>query len=234
MCFIETYFSNSGGVINSLLNFLSGHSWAHIWYLYMLIGLYLITPVIKSFTVNASDKELLMALGVLFVLSSLFPTLNSMGAKIESYMIIYTPYIFIYMLGYWACWRTPQRILANKTLLLAVVFVCLIVTITKCYYDCYFYGYADPVVICLAAALFLLFKSLKVNWKLADKLAPYCFGVYLVHTIFINFAYKFLQIDEETVVPILNFISFFLLFSLLSVCCAWVMMQIPFLKKHVL
>lgn len=35
-----------------------------MWYLYMLIGLYLITPVIKPFVVKASNKDWLAALGL--------------------------------------------------------------------------------------------------------------------------------------------------------------------------
>ncbi|MDC7191285.1 hypothetical protein PQH02_17365 [Phocaeicola vulgatus] len=53
-----------------------------------------------------------------------------------------------------------------------------------------------------------------MNWNIANKLAPYCFGIYLMHPVFINFVYKFLNINEEMVVPILNFIGFFLLFTL--------------------
>lgn len=221
-------------MIDGLMNFLTGHSWAHMWYLYMLPGLYLITPIIKPFVVKASDKELLAALGLLFVLSSLFPTLNNMGAGFTGYMIITSPYIFIYMLGYGLCWRTTQKIWSNKILLVTIICLCLGIIIVKCRYDWGFYGYADPIVISLAAALFLLFKSLHLNWKLANILAPFCFGVYLVHPVFINFAYKFLHIDEELVVPVVNFIGFFLLFTLLSLGATYVMMKIPFLKKYVL
>ncbi|MBV0906803.1 hypothetical protein NXX86_15665 [Phocaeicola vulgatus] len=53
-----------------------------------------------------------------------------------------------------------------------------------------------------------------MNWNIANKLAPYCLGIYLMHPVFINFVYKFLNINEEMVVPILNFIGFFLLFTL--------------------
>lgn len=234
MCLIETYFSKSGGVINSIIHFITGNSWVHMWYLYMLIGLYLITPIIKPFVIKASDKDWLVALGLLFVLSSLFPTLNACGAELKSYMIFATPYLFIYMLGYWLCWKAPQKICGNKMLLAVIVILCLGIIIAKCYYGFNVYGYATPVAICLASALFLLFKSLNVNWKLANKLAPYCFGIYLMHPIFINSAYKFLEIDEELVVPIHHFMAFFLLFTLLSLCSTYILMKIPFMKKYVL
>lgn len=200
----------------------------------MLIGLYLITPIIKPFVVKASDRDWLAALGLLFVLSSLCPTLNAWGAGLTSYMFFSTPYLFIYLLGYWLCWKAPQKICGNKMLLTAVIILCIGIIVTKCYYGFDVYGYATPVVICLASALFLLFRSLNVNWKLANQLAPYCFGIYLVHPVFINFAYKFLNIDEELVVPIHHFIGFFLLFTLLSLASTYILMKIPFMKKHVL
>lgn len=144
-----------------------------MWYLYMLIGLYLITPVIRPFVAKASDMDMQTALIVLFILSSLFPTLNSMGAGLNGYMIISTPYIFIYLLGYWLCWRAKQKIWNNEVFLVIVILICIGIVTMKCYCGFDFYGYADPIVICLAAALFLLFRSKNIRWKWADKLAPY-------------------------------------------------------------
>ena len=60
----------------------------------------MITPIIKPFAINATDKEIWMALGVLFILSSLLPTMNQYGAGMTGYMMLSTPYIFIYLLGY--------------------------------------------------------------------------------------------------------------------------------------
>ena len=174
MCFVETYFGNTGGgVINSITHFVTGHSWTHMWYLYMLIGLYLITPIIKPFVTKASDRDWTAALVLMFVMSSLFPTLNAMGAGLTSWMIISTPYIFIYMLGYWLCWKAPQKMVGNKFALTAVTLLCLAIIVARCYYGFNYYGYADPVTICLAAALFLLFRSFNVNWKFAKILEIY-------------------------------------------------------------
>ena len=234
MCVIETYFSNTGGVINSIVHFVKGQSWAHMWYLYMLIGLYLITPIIKPFVAKASDKDWIAALVLMFVMSSLFPTMNTMGAGLTSWMIISTPYILIYMLGYWLCWKAPQKIVGDRFALTVIILLCLTIIVAKCYYGFNYYGYADPVTIGLAAALFLLFRSFNMNWKFANWITPYCFGIYLVHNVFINFAYKFLKIETEAVVPILNFIGFFLLFTLLSLASTYILMKIPFMKKHVL
>lgn len=234
MCLIEVYFNQSGGVMKGFANFLTGHSWDHMWYLYMLLGLYLITPIIKPFVVKATGRDWMMALGILFVLSSLLPTLNDMGVGITGYMIASTPFPFIYLLGYWLCWKASFKVFVNKPFLITIILLCLGIIVLKCYWRFGLYGYADPVVICLASSMFLLFKSLDVNWNLANRLAPYCFGIYLVHPVFINFAYKFIGVEADLVVPIYNFIGFFMLFVVLSLCSTYILMKIPFLKKHVL
>lgn len=185
-----------------------------MWYLYMLIGLYLITPVIKPFVVKASNKDWLAALGLFVCPVIIIPDFECRGSWIDRVYDFSTPYLFIYLLGYWLCWKIPQKIYGNKMLLIVIIILCIGIIITKCYYRLDVYGYATPVVICLASALFLLFKSLNMNWNIANKLAPYCLGIYLMHPVFINFVYKFLNINEEMVVPILNFIGFFLLFTL--------------------
>lgn len=232
MCIIETMFSHSGGGFDALCNFVLGKSWTHMWYLYMLLGLYMITPVIKPFVAKASNKDMGYALGLLFVLSSLMPTLKAIGVDLNSYMIISSPYIFIYILGYWLCWRTSSKLLKNKVMLLAIIVVCLGFIITKCYLRMDFHGYIDPINIFLASAIFLLFKEININWSIANRWTPYCFGIYLIHPIFINFAYKFLKVSNEAVVS--YFILFFLLFFLLSLCGTYILMKVPLLKKYVL
>lgn len=233
MCVAETYLSGSGNIIDSIINLARGHSWAHMWYLYMLIGLYLITPIIKPFVEKASDKDWLAALGLMFISSSVLPTLNKFGAEIENWMII-DPYIFIYLLGYWLCWKAPKKIFGNTGLLIAAILICQAIIVAKLITGIDVDGYSDPVVICQASAIFLLFKQLNLNWTFANKAASYCFGAYLVHTVFINFAYKILHIDTASIVPFMNFMGFFLLFSILSFISSYVINKIPFLKKYVL
>lgn len=194
----------------------------------------MITSIIKPFAINATDKELWMALGVLFVLSSLLPTMNQYGAGITGYMMLSTPYIFIYLLGYALCWRRYESRLINKGILMTIGLLCFIIIIAKCYCSVMIFGYANPVIIVLAAVIFLLCKDYKIELKVADKLSKFCFAIYLIHPVFINFIYKFLNIETDKIVPCFNFLGFFLLFTSLSIISAYILMKIPLLKKHVL
>jgi len=228
MCFIEGFLIHDPNVFHFVCNWITGNSWAHIWYLYMLIGLYLMTPIIKPFVIGSTDKELTVALSVLFVLSSLLPTLRTMGINLNGYMLL-PPYIFIYILGYWLCWRQKE---VNLFLILVTLGICVSVIVWKCWNGIGSFGYADPVLIIMAAAFFLLFKQMGVDFKFASFCAPYCFGIYLVHPVFINFAYKFLEINSYYVVPLYGYMG--TLFFILSLGATYVMMLVPWLKKKVL
>lgn len=161
MCLIETYFSKQGGgEINSIIHFATGHSWAHMWYLYMLIGLYLITPVIKPFVVKASNKDWLAALGLFVCPVIIIPDFECRGVGLTGYMIFSTPYLFIYLLGYWLCWKIPQKIYGNKMLLIVIIILCIGLLSRNVNYRLDVYGTATPVVTCLVH-LFLLFNVIE-------------------------------------------------------------------------
>ncbi|MDY5122809.1 MAG: acyltransferase family protein [Treponema sp.] len=98
--FTEKSFSFSI-IFVALLRVLENHSWGHLWYLYMLIGLYLITPLLKKYIDNSSDKELYYLLSIIFVCNLFFPLINEWcHIKIAFVIPISGRYIFYYLLGY--------------------------------------------------------------------------------------------------------------------------------------
>ena len=81
-------------------------------------------------------------------------------------------------------------------------------------------------------------KEYDIKSSIAEKLSPYCFCVYLIHTIFINISYKILHITPlnilgDTSISI-TIPLFFIIFTILSFASAYILAKIPFLKKHVL
>ncbi|MDR1955857.1 MAG: acyltransferase family protein, partial [Treponema sp.] len=60
-CFMEIFFDSGlsfhiNQISSALLNTIQGKSWDHMWYLYMIAGLYLCIPLIKIFVINASKN----------------------------------------------------------------------------------------------------------------------------------------------------------------------------------
>ena len=231
MCFIDSIFNNEP-LCTGLVNFLRGHSWDHIWYLYMLISLYLLTPICKEFTNHASRQTIRITLIVLFVMSSILPTLKYFGVKLENWMTL-SPYLLIYMLGYYLTFMDNDRI---KILhLILTIIVCVILTFFKLTIDIKEVLYFEPTGIILSIAIFLLFKKVNITCTIADQLNPYCFGIYLIHPVFTNTINRILHFNPANYfnawisIPLLAIVIF-----ISSLACCYILRKIPFLRNHVL
>ena len=112
---------------------------------------------------------------LMFVISSLFPTLNNMGAGLTSWMIILRHTYSYTCWGYWLCWKAPQGIVGNRSALTVVTLLCLAIIVAKCYYGFNYYGYADPVTICLAATLFLFISVIQHELEICKLDSPLLF-----------------------------------------------------------
>lgn len=93
------------------------------------------------------------------------------------------------------------------------------------------------MIVVISALVFVLFKGADI--KSGDKLwymDRLCFGVYLVHPLFINFVYKFLKIspvDAGKGYP-LAVVAFWTFFVVCSFAVSWLIYLIKPLKKYVL
>ena len=87
--------------LKALLNVAEEKSWDHLWYIYTLIALYLITPLIKYAFERISSKELDILIGILIIGNFVIPYINFIASTdIKNYMII-PEYATYYLLGYW-------------------------------------------------------------------------------------------------------------------------------------
>lgn len=230
MCILEAFVSK-WGMIDAFVNFITGNSWTHMWYLYMIICLYLLTPILKPFLLHSSSKTLYVGMSVLFVLSIVFPTLKTNHIQLSSYIIL-TPFPFYYLVGgYLGNHQTVKGI--KIPVLLITLFILSLIARILLHLECP--EYADIAVFLGAVGIFLLFKNTNVKWKIADWLTPYCFAIYILHPVFINFFYKYLHIFPSFLSPVLIGIPVFvLLFFILAFSTGWLLRLIPVFKKYVL
>lgn len=85
----------------ALLKVLQGESWSHLWYLYDLLGLYLLLPVFRSYVATADKKSYGILLAILAVFTSLVPMLNKAFALNIETLIWLTTSAFYFLLGYY-------------------------------------------------------------------------------------------------------------------------------------
>jgi surface polysaccharide O-acyltransferase-like enzyme len=100
--FAEAHFSfNFVQIGTAVLNTMQGKSWDHMWYLYMIAGLYLCIPLIKIFVSNASESVIKYTLVVLFIFTSIIPTVESiLPYRFGISIPINSVHVFYLLLGY--------------------------------------------------------------------------------------------------------------------------------------
>ena len=104
-CLMESFASEGFSTplqtaLSAARNLVEGKSWSHMWYVYMLIGLYLLTPLLRPFVQYADKKTQQFILMVLFALTVLRPTLNGLlGLSIEPFIAVSGCYLFYYLAG---------------------------------------------------------------------------------------------------------------------------------------
>lgn len=84
----------------AILMTLERNSWSHLWYLYVLIGIYFILIPLKRFVDNAENKELYALLLILIMGNFLVPEVNSVfDINLDGFMTL-NQYIAYFLMGY--------------------------------------------------------------------------------------------------------------------------------------
>lgn len=95
----------------ALRDVLLNNLWDHMWYLYAIIGLYLLLPVLKPF-VDARPENLPMLCALTFLSGIIIPTLNDIfDVEIAIDFLLVSRYAFYVLFGAWVSkWEiTPPR-----------------------------------------------------------------------------------------------------------------------------
>jgi len=174
----------------------------HLWFVYMIIGIYLFIPIIGKWIRNSTEKEILyfLFIWVCVMLFNLPPLLKFRPAIDFTY---FTGYIGYLVLGYYLTKKT--FIDKSKVNLYSVLLIVsgIIITIYGTYFinsgadkfQDLFYNYLTPNVLMVSAGVFLYFKDKDVTCsktvKIRDFLSKYSFGIYLVHILILSILSKF-------------------------------------------
>lgn len=223
----------------SFLYVIEHKGFVHLWYIYALIGIYLILPFLKKIINNCDKNSLLYMLCVLFVFDFVFPFIeNILSIDIAFYVpISYT--VFYMFLGYYINKYVDikSRLVPCAIILTLSVFT-IIALITFDYEERFLlFSYSSPLTVMFSASVLMIGKinnnkkDLPFIWKI-DRL---CFGVYLIHPLFIQTFYRKLGVTPVSfqLYPI-STILFFLCFLILSFVASWIMSLMPPLKKYIL
>ncbi len=229
--------------IRLILHQLKYGAFYHLWYVYMLLGLYLFIPIISKFVRNAAEKEVMYFLLVWFVVM-LFsqPYLSRFQPQID--VRYFSGYIGYLVLGHYLAYRElPQKNL--KTGLIVFFFLCLagitagtyLLTVKTNNLSTIMYEPLGPFIVLFSSGIFLLarvtiFRLPKSLVKVRDLLGGFSLGIYLCHALFLTLMDDW-GISYKLCNPIFSIPITALTCFLLSFLLIFVINKIPFLGKYI-
>lgn len=190
--------------VDTLRSFLTGHY--HLWYIYMLIGLYLILPLLKIISENERLESYFLLLVFIFnfvipqareILRMAAPTLGGLMEVISGKMSLQfvLGYSGYFVLGHWL----HNRKLLNKYRLFIYLFgtIGMVLTVILTFVasawsgqlEKLFFSYFSCNVLFTSIAMFVLFRyadhSVKVD-PMLKKVSDQSFGVFLIHPLILE------------------------------------------------
>ena len=235
----------------SILSFLINTGHFHLWFLYALLGLYLVTPILRRFAQSASDTELLYLIGIWFAASIVFEMfLQSTGHGLA---LFEQPYISGFLGYYVAGYYLGRREYPAKTIWIAAALVILSVvgktvwayhlTADGGKFDTDLFDYMKWYVILLSLAGFITFKSAAQfleKWissaleKILLAVSKTTFGIYLIHIMVLkvmNDGMLGIRIYTDSFHPLFAIPVTVLIAFLLSFAVIYPLQKIPILNK---
>lgn len=214
----------------------------HLWFLYMIAGLYLITPLLKILIQNAKRKDI-----EYFILLWLFASVISKAIeyfigytfKIELFFV--THYIGYYVLGYYLF--TYDFHVKWRALMYVGGIVGWVTTFIMTYHESlkvdepleqFWYDEHSPNVLLMAVALFMLFKSTKIGevklpW-IGKVISQASFGIYLIHVLVMQMLYEKLEFVWFDLHPIVGIPYKVVLVLTISTILVIIIKKVPVLR----
>ena len=217
-----------------------GQSWAHMWYIYLLIGIYLLLPFFKAGWNHLSESGKKYLIVVLLIFNSAVGMINNVLPYIgESYAggiafgihiaTIYPVYLFL------GDWLLRHRMKLGTAIILtavcsAVLIICAIVQrsvdpITSGMLDC-IHQYNSLFVAGQAAGAFAIMMYIKAPAGRFIRIVDDCtFGIYIIHMIGIHMVMKWMGWNPYMYGPFAFLILAVLLFAA-SFVLTWLIRKI--------
>jgi surface polysaccharide O-acyltransferase-like enzyme len=221
----------------------------HLWFLYMIIGLYLVTPILRPYVKAAGTAGIPYFL-VLWAVVAAGYGLVGRFAHVQAGITIEMVggMVGYFVLGYYL--NNVEVSLKQRRLLYLLALVSIAVTASGTWYltarhaggfDDYFFGYLSPTTMVVSAAVFLFFKY--VRWDRAVppgsrararllRWSQASFGVYLVHALVLD-ALMYARVSANLVNPLFGVPLTVGLTLVLSYALTRLLQSLPYARRLV-
>ena len=223
----------------------------HLWFLYMMLGLYLVTPPLRTFVRHSTRQERLLVIVAMLVLANAyFQTDTLLWQNQRSIFTLFIPYIAFYLLGYEISRIDPRTIPTRYLILPVLICAGYLAAFAGPFIDRqggigpgqrFVFDFFTPPIIFMSIAVFWAawlhdatakpvngIRKIAVEWVASTTL-----GVYVLHPLVLiwiqnglkNHAGNGTFLTGVLVVPLITFAVCYLITSIL--------MNIPLLRRTV-
>ncbi len=213
----------------------------HLWFVYMLLGLYLFSPVISRWITQATSQEIKFFLIMWFIACTIYPYFEKfLGIKINFEIRYFSGYVGYFVLGYFLGnlqINLPQSKVGLMAL--AVFLISWVITFIGIYfstvsnnkaYESSLFDYLSPSVILMSISAFLTFKNLlNVEFlpTLTAQLDKFSYGMYLMHLIPMKTLSRQFQINFKWIHPSIGIATQFILTATICYVVIFILSKIP-------
>ncbi len=208
-------YANEIGSLHTIQIMLHGSSY-HLWYIYMLLGVYIVLPLISKKIQIVSDKNLLFIIMLWFLVLGL--------NYVPNFSLKPAVHVFLGYLGYTVFGYYLSRKNISNSVGLMLFLAGIIITSWGTFYlsnqqhsfNELLYKYTTPHIAMMAAGVFILIKNNMISdntWlaKIKNIIAQHSLGIYLIHVLILEIL-NGIGLDWYFVNPLLGV-------PLTSICC---------------
>ena len=234
--------------IINVKSFISGIilGYFHMWYLYMIIGLYIITPFLRKFVSKENKTMVLLFISISFCFQFLTPIINvicNLGLNvslvntwIENFHLdFFGGYITYFMVGWYIVHIGIKQkwVRCSIYLLGAISLVSIILYVHFTGDSGNAYANIGAPVFLYSISVFLVLNNINFNFsektaKNIVALSKLTFGVYIIHMIFMCLSVKVFPYDGCSAMYI---VVRFVIVAFASFFSSYIISKIPLLKK---
>jgi len=236
-------------IAQGILKSLFGGAYYHFWFIYLIIGLYLITPILRVIIARDSTRIIRYLIGLWFVAVAVLPLVNlASGYVLDSGVFVIGGWVGYFLLGTYL-----QKIRARAFVLYGLLVVTFVWTLlgvwlmniplTTLGQGYFFFDYLAANVIVGSAALFMLLIRFNPDWpsskptalkRLIQAISRNTLPIFLFHVIilecFLRGFFGF-TLSSATLNPIAEIPLNATLTLLLTLGLVLLMRRVPVLKK---
>lgn len=213
-----------------------------MWYLYCLIGLYLLLPAYKKIVKTSSLPELQYLLGIGVTFLSIIPALKIWNIACGFYIPVASIYPF-YLLGGYYLWKrrkADRSCRLDAVLLIGSTVLLILLSLGRWKYGMEMleplFGYSSIFVIVQAVGVYGLFihrNQMKCQWlrRLLVKIDENSFGIYLIHMILVRILFKQIKLNPFAYGGWPCILAVVVLTAVVSWGIVWGLKKIPVFRK---